>query len=272
LAKNEQDVQNALLAKAENDLGLAQLLDVVCGVLGLRFHRQFVLAPLLQTPMITGGAMPLTSFAGEGLELLQPLTVRSGLAPRVSALLSGLESAGSRVIRKASSTLFWLMRAWQTRDPISAFMFFFVALESLLDSVTLEEGEQGEGSVLFSRLQNIVARSDLEKAEQASILESLKRMKPRFNPSFAERFRRLAMTSKIAGWQTDVAAVRQFNRRRNQLLHAGENQVLVRTEIEDEVRTLEDIVERYTAWVFLGSSDVYPSRWRPDRERGQEAP
>ena len=69
-------------------------------------------------------------------------------------------------------------------------------------------------------------------------------------------------------WETDVAAFKVLNERRNGMVHRGvrnpSTHVLISS---DDISTLEDIVERYLCLAFFGDSRVYQSRWRPKRSR-----
>lgn len=71
----------------------------------------------------------------------------------------------------------------------------------------------------------------------------------------------------------EFEAFRHFNTIRNGLLHRGEDGVRLQVSVrQDEVRSLEDMVERYVNYVLFRDAAVYRSRWRPPREGTTGAP
>jgi hypothetical protein len=60
-----------------------------------------------------------------------------------------------------------------------------------------------------------------------------------------------------------VAAFVQFNKLRNALMHQGEPGVeLIVSVGDEEVRQLEDLVERYVCHRLFGDSAVYHTKYR----------
>ena len=89
--------------------------------------------------------------------------------------------------------------------------------------------------------------------------------KKKYSPNLNTRFEAFAKQAAIPGWEADVTVFKKYNRMRNLLLHAGQRDIRTHINIEEETRTLEDLVERYLSVAFLGGHEVYPSRWRPAR-------
>ena len=86
------------------------------------------------------------------------------------------------------------------------------------------------------------------------------------SPPLAERFANWAAKAALPGWKNDVAAFRRFYKMRNSLVHQGQAGVEFRVTVEPEdVRTLEDIAERYVSLALFGDANVYQSKQRPLR-------
>lgn len=98
-----------------------------------------------------------------------------------------------------------------------------------------------------------------------TLLAFLETTRTKFGPRLNTRFENFAKQAGIPGWELDVTAFNKFNRMRNHLVHAGRRNISAHLNIEEQTRTLEDLVERYLGVALLGSHEVYPSRWRPTR-------
>src|SRR5207253_1520661 len=78
-------------------------------------------------------------------------------------------------------------------------------------------------------------------------------------------FAHLAKEAALPGWEGDVEAFRRYNRMRNALVHRGDPDVRLHVNVgEDELHSLEDLVERYISRMLFGDAMVYSSRWRPN--------
>jgi hypothetical protein len=154
----------------------------------------------------------------------------------------------------------WLLRAWRERDHIAKFLYLFIPLECILGSSDEIDKETVKS---IGSLKNLVATS--ENAGKKDLLILLDKIESRFAPTLNSRFEVLAQAKTIDGWKADVKAFKKFNRTRNLLLHAGKADVQSHLNIDQEVRTLEDLVERYVAVYVFGNPSVYISKWRPLR-------
>jgi hypothetical protein len=95
----------------------------------------------------------------------------------------------------------------------------------------------------------------------------------RSRPTLEQRFENLAREAQLPGWESDVEAFKRFNFIRNRLFHRGELNVRLQVSIgETEVRSLEDLVERYVNFALFSDNAVYQTRWRPPREATNGAP
>ena len=83
-------------------------------------------------------------------------------------------------------------------------------------------------------------------------------------PTLDERFEDLAKTAKLPGWEADIEAFKKYKRMRNMLIHGSDKDVQQKLSVgQEEVRTLEDLVERYVNYALFRDNKVYRSRWRP---------
>lgn len=261
LAKQEEKSKNFLLNEVEKEKpSYTKLLDAICGLVGIRFHRQFILKPLVENSFIASGPVPISSFVSDSLEVLEPVALTQfGLASLKSylELFRRLDDQGCTYVSRVFQ---WLLRAWRERDHVAKFLYLFIPLECILGSSDEIDEETKES---IGSLKNLVATS--EDVRKKDLLILLDRIESRFAPTLNSRFEALAQTEKIEGWEADIKAFKKFNRTRNLLLHAGKADVQSHLNIDQEVRTLEDLVERYVAVAVFGSPGVYASKWRPTR-------
>ena len=88
-------------------------------------------------------------------------------------------------------------------------------------------------------------------------------------PSLLARFTALAALFALDGWEQDVESLGVLNTRRNAMVHRGARQVTTHVAVSDEeVRTLEDIVERYISLACYGDANVYRTSWNERRIHG----
>lgn len=236
------------------------LLDAISGMLGLYVHRQFVLKPLVENCFLIGDFQPVSSFVGPVVEMLENIGINSSTGPYLGRLMEGMTTASEDSLRKNGAILHWLLRAWRERDIISKFMYLFIPLEAILPS-TAEITSDAKANM--ESLESIVRSSNTHNME--SLLSFLDRAKNKFGPTLNSRFEEFARRAAIPGWELDVKAFKKYNRMRNLLLHAGNRNVQSHINLEENTRTLEDLVERYVSLALLGSADIYQSRWRPQR-------
>ncbi len=267
LARNEEWTKNALLDEVEKRKEVfSGVLDCICGLVGLKFHRQFILKPLFENPFIASGPEPVTRFAGDFVEVLESVNLTESGLTSLKSYLELFRDIKEKEYADASRVLQWLLRAWRERDPIAKFLYLFIPLECILES---PERMDGETRTNFTILQELVNTSN--HVAKTSLLAFLRRIQSKFAPTLNSRFEALAKAKGISGWEADIKAFKKFNHTRNLLLHAGHGGVEYHLNIGEETRTLEDLVERYVALSLFGSPDVYQSTWRPKRLKEIEA-
>jgi len=262
LNKNK-DAREVLLSIIKKQSNLFEkLIDSISGIIGLKLHRQLVLKPLIENSLILSGPEPVSSFTGPVIEMLEPISINENAGPILESYIEALESIEENVLAKAGSVFHWLTKAWREQDSVAKFIYLFIPLEAILQS---DEKAPNEAHRNIEALIELVEKS--EDTNKENLLSFLEMTKKKYGPNLNARFEAFARKSAIPGWEADVTAFKKYNRMRNLLVHAGRKDLRTHINIQEETRTLEDLVERYLSVAFLGGHDVYPSRWRPERKK-----
>lgn len=263
ILNKDKDAREELLniIKKQSNL-FEKLIDFISGIIGLRLHRQLVLKPLIENPLILSGPEPVSSFTGPAIEMLEPIGINENAVPILESYIEALESIEEDVLAKAGSVFHWLTKAWREQDSVAKFIYLFIPLEAILQS---DEEVPNEAHRNIEALIELVEKS--EDANKENLLSFLEMTKKKYGPNLNARFEEFARKSAIPGWEADVSAFKKYNRMRNLLVHAGRKDLRTHINIQEETRTLEDLVERYLSVAFLGGHEVYPSRWRPERKQ-----
>ena len=237
------------------------VVEFLTGVIGLKFHRQFVIKQLCENFFalreVDG---PVVQMFGPSAETLEALSLKPAGTETLTRMLEACGGSDVELQVFAGDVLRWLVRAWSERDPISRFVSLFVPFEMVLQGVGSKEP-----SPEWTRLRELVSRQSDEQ-QQASLLNFLDRIRSSDRPGLNERFEIMARESGQASWGSDLQAFRKFNRLRNGLLHRGDPKVRFHVTVgKDEAAELSDLVERYVSLRLFGDMGVYESRWRPKR-------
>jgi hypothetical protein len=264
LTPQDSEVSSAkeqLLQQAEKRASEFQIvIDLIAGIIGLRFHRQFVLEPLDENVFAWVGDNPFTTFAGPSCELLENIALTELGAAEMESFRDRLSRLPKEPREKIGLIFHWLLRAWREHDPVYKFMALFLPLEGLLNLVAVDLAPQKEQNRLIRDIIKTYAGD-----KKTELLELLDLAMSRLNPTLDERFVLLASEAKLPGWEGDIEAFRRFKRFRNALVHRGDKNIQERLTIgEEDVRTLSDLVERYVNYVLFRDQNVYVSRFRPD--------
>ena len=160
---------------------------------------------------------------------------------------------------KASEVLAWLLRAWGAEDPILRFVSLFIPLDCIIPGMPhSKDAWEQTRSELLALIQK---QSQAEECDQLINFVTELRFQ---SPSIVSRFEVWATQAALPGWTQDIAAFKQFQKMRNLLVHAGRKGFESRITVgEKDVRTLEDITERYVSLALFGDANVYQSRKRP---------
>lgn len=237
-------------------------IDLVAGVIGLRFHRQFVLEIINEDPFAIkkedNWAYRIT---GSWLEMLEEIRLNANGIQALGITLSGIQQAPSKAHDFGSSIFKWILRAWSERDRVSKFLALFTPLEMALGQVSNENVIDDQKQINSEKIKALISHSNENNKDQLlAYFEYLINLQ---KPSLVNRFEILANEAKLDNYEMDIVAFRKFNKLRNSLLHRGETDIKLTVEVgKDETQQLEDLVERYISWVFFRDNIVYQSRWR----------
>jgi hypothetical protein len=156
-------------------------------------------------------------------------------------------------------TLYWLLRAWNEKDPIVRFLGLFLPIEMVLAGHTAPTREDQR---LVSLRRLITENGGNHREDLLATLHELENRAP----SLVTRFEAMAQELALPDWESDVEAFRRFNRMRARLLHRGLTSVEIEVEVADnDWRNLQDLSERYVAASLAEDARVYPSKWRRHR-------
>lgn len=260
--RQEQEAKESMLALAEKDEELLrETLNLIAGVVGLRFHQRLVLELVNENSL----ALLLDErddfvqrIAGDILTVVQGGVVlkQEGLAG-LGRLLPIVGAAKAEAREHGATVFTWLLRAWSQEDSVSTFVSLFVPLEIVLQGYSGEGLEQHKEQA--EAVECLIRQHGGEGNE--TLLEYFNRLKGSWRPSLASRFEMIAREAEeagIASREADVEAFRKFNRIRNALLHRGEGDVELQVTVgREETQGLEDLVERYVCFALFGNMDVY---------------
>ncbi len=258
----DSTAQEEILSRANERADESRtLIDLIAGTLGLRFHRQFVLEPINENAVAIRDPI-LIQITGEGLEVLEEPRLNSIGVAALNNTLTEIAKVDQAKLLEAGIVLSWLGRSWHERDPVYKFISLFIPLERIL------QGHGGTTEPAFAQraqaIRELIHHHGGDNAgELLSVFNGLAESK---RPSLEDRFAQLAQQAGFPGWQSDIEAFHRFNKTRNALLHRARGRVELQVSVaNEEIRTLEDLVERYVSYSIFGDGTVYQSRWRPKR-------
>jgi hypothetical protein len=258
----DKDARGEMLRKAwARQSRFTSALDYTAGVLGLRLHPLLVSTPILeQCYAYRRNGEPYALSIRLQFKRLGAYKF-DATDEGVSALKKWLPQLQPKwTWERAAEVLAWLLRAWAAKDSVLRFVSLFIPLECVM-TVGKKELSESEWwkkrQAIFALVENHAEekeRKDLRGFIKGSLISA----------PLAERFANCAMKAALPGWKNDVEAFRRFYKMRNSLVHRGQSDVEFRITVEPEdVRTLEDIAERYVSLALFGDANVYESKKRP---------
>lgn len=240
---------------------LRNIITVIADFLALSIHRQLVLRPLNEN--LVGrlpNKKPISQIDGSPMELLEDLRINDSGKQIISQFIKQLDSVGPSTFSDISNTVEWLRRAWTEKDPISKFMFYFIALERVLAGVPAPRDSAFARSIGDIR-ELINNHPKLDNKEE--LLQFIDQKLQNQTPSLKTRFESLARNIKLDGFEDDIEAFKKFSNLRQGLIHRGNSSVPLSIAVrDDEIIQLEDLAERYVGRVLFGLQAPYQSRWR----------
>lgn len=261
-ASPESDIHDFLLKQAESRKDeFTGVIHLVAGIIGLRFHRQFVLEPFNEEALAWSNDVPAKRCPSPSLEMLELISLSDTGINQLEALKRPFASLSIDTLNKYGLVFHWLLRAWHERDNLYKFTALFIPLEILLTVVT-DAKMSAEDKRRAKSLRMLLKKHAGHQSEE--LLSFVNMLVARTGPTLDERFEDLARTAKLPGWEADIDAFTKFKRMRNVLLHGSDKDVRQSVSVGlEEVRTLKDLVEGYVNYVLFQDAKVYRSRWRP---------
>ena len=233
-------------------------LDYVAGILGLRLHYLLVSIPIIEQ---------LYAYRKKGdpysLVSKHKITVTDSYNLDIKEFVRTAKERLPNLVRgwkvdKASEILAWLLRAWVTEDSALKFVSLFTALECVIPSLK-EENNLNKLKKNRKKILSLV-KEHVNGQEQRELIKLVSGFQISA-PSLANRFEKWASIAELPGWESDILAFKRFSRMRNFLLHAGEEIFELKINITpNDVRTLEDLTERYVSLALFGDAKVYKSK------------
>ena len=262
----EAAARSEILRRAkENKAALTSALNFVAGVLGFRLHFLLVRVPI--TEQWYAYRDQSTSYALEGSLQLKALEackcdLSDEAMPAIRSKIPQLQTTWTW--KKAGSVLAWLLRAWSAEDPILEFVSLFVPLERIIPESPQESNESSWDQKKSALLAIIEKETEIQNRDDLSKFVANLRPPP---PPLTLRFEKWAAAKALPGWEKDIEAFKRFQRMRNLLVHAGKSDMAFRVTVEaNDVRTLEDITERYVSLALFGDANVYQSPKRSPQQ------
>ena len=257
--RNDQEASQELLKRAETHKDeFNTVMDYLCGVLGLRFHPQFIQELLNENFVAFHNEQRAYNHASSSAQLLDSVQLNQRGIDIISHMFPELGKMEAKEAQKRGKILGWLIRAWVERDIIAKFNALFIPLEMILDGVSGALSEDLSSHI--QALQDFIQAQGSEETER--LTHSLKELTNKIRPSLIDRFNVFAGEAKMPGWENDKTAFKKFNRLRNNLLHRGDPNVRIHVsvgEVKEEIQALEDLTERYVNFYLFGDTTVYQS-------------
>ena len=254
---------NELINLAGKDISnFRNIADLVAGIIGLRFHPQFVLEVINENLFAIRDEEDWAyNITGSRLQILEGLSLNSTGVEVLERTLKDVEKAHPSAHEFAISVFRWILHAWSERDEVSKFLALFIPLEIALGKVSKDDIADNQQERNFNKIKALVSNSSEEDKEQLlAYFEYLGKLQ---QPSLAVRFETLANEAKLIGYENDIVAFKKFKTIRDSLLHRGDPNIKLTVSVgEEDTQQLEDLVERYISWVLFRDSVVYQTRWR----------
>lgn len=271
LISKDQVIRERLLDEVRiNSKIYIEIIDLFAGIIGLKFHPQFVLEDYDGNPFVLmDEGEKHYSISGPAWRLLDGISLNKTGQKMMTEYLQNLNETEHKSISFGKVVLSWLLRSWQEDKLIPKFVSFFITLEALLKNYHGDKDWEEEKRKKNDRIKSILL--DSSERDSQELLSYFEKLVINSQPSLTSRFEQLAKDKNLDGWEKDVKAFRKFNRMRNLLLHQAKDDVNLSILINDqEIKNLtiqlEDLVERYVSIRLFGDMNVYKSRFHPNRK------
>lgn len=266
----ESGADDKILKLGEEEIeGFKETADLIAGIIGLRFHRQFVLEEINENIFaVKTDDNWAIRINGPTMEILEEPRLNAIGAEALPKLISELDKAPAKAREFGTSVFSWMLRAWVERDIISKFTALFIPLEIMLTGYGKDNTFDKEKLKGYEKIREII--SENAKNDTETLLKLFDSLVQSQRPSLVSRFEELANEAKLVDFEKHIEAFKHFNRIRNKLLHRGDPNVKLEVligsdDLKKETQQLEDLVERYVSWALFRDQVVYQSRWRKSK-------
>lgn len=257
--RNEQQANQQLLDLAARDeREYREVTDYISGIIGLRFHPQFVRELLNENFVALRKTDHVITHYGSTIEQLEGVQLNKTGIAQMQQRFPTKNTATQDEIRSRGIILFWLLRAWNELDSIARLVALFIPLEMILGNVRVPLPEERHMHV--KEIRELIASHGGEK--QNKLINFFDFLVGLQNPSIKHRFALFAERANLPGWRSDIKVFENFCDIRNDLLHRGKSVGIA------QIQILEELVERYVNYHLFQDTAVYQSRWkaRPNRQ------
>lgn len=264
-AASEPKSRSQILAfvNAKYRQGFEDIASFFIGMIGLRYHFQFVITHLNEHFWLWNDITndwKIESLSTGVVRLLEPITLNEYGLNHIQQFKMRPE-ATAKMIRSASISFKFLIKAWSEYDSVDKFIYLYSALEVAIKSGKYPSKFKPREELM--KLQDLISgmEDSRDKNDLHKYIDQLSQKK-----SISELFVDFADHANFETCEDDKTAFKLFNKARNDLIHGGthENLHSVKLASGKEV-AFESFVERYVNWAYFEDTSIYPSRYRPDR-------
>ncbi len=266
--RGSKDVDNELAPVAEALLEITRPASaLLAATLGLRLHRQLVLKPLSEAPLVYSDKRAYSWPDTSMFVVVDSLTL---LPESLATLIVVPEHVTDPNLREhCERVLSWLLEVWQERSVEKRFLALFICLEVLLEKFTTDQVPPRPPEA--AKIKTLIRRSASPEERNALLSyfdKTVNRSLPNPN-TLAGCFVRMAEQADFDTKAHDIEMFNVYRTKRNLLMHEGENVRsmgrAVNIESRSEMLTLkaesgdfEKMIIRYLCWWLFPDHAVYP--------------
>jgi hypothetical protein len=258
--RNEQQASNELLQLvADNEKEFRTLVDFLSGIIGLRYHPQFIIELINENFVAFSEANRAVTSFSRPFRQLESIQITDVGIDQMSQFFPAISTVADKQAQSCGRILGWLMCAWFEKDIVAKFNAMFIPLEMILEGVRGELSQDRRQQV--EKIHELINTFGGEHKEELQTF--LNQLIGNQRPSLIDRFSLFAEQARMPGWEHDIQAFRHFNKIRNGLIHRGDPNVRIYVTIgANEVYALEDLTERYVNYALFRDTAVYQSRFQ----------
>ncbi len=256
--------QHLLDLARERENSFRLIADVIDGIIGLKFHRQLILDLINENIIAFDDKKFISEAYSNSIEMLDPIHLHEQDMRQMNQILWTEGEKKDEALQVRAIILGWLRDAWIETDITNKFISFFIPIEMILRDYGGTEEKKKELRLQAKTIRKLIRIHGGEQKQQ--LVKFLDSLVERQRPTLEERFENLARKANIPGWKYDVEAFGLFNKMRNELIHRGSPVQLSIKLSNGRAWSLEEIAERYVNYVLFKDMQLYPSRYRSNRD------